>query len=109
MSQPNSPARTPAAGRRGGQREPRDRGEVVRSILVSLACKYRFVLERLEAVTGRELTCVHVIGGGARPRHPCRLTAEITRREVLAGPIEATALGNVLVQARAAGELTTLG
>jgi len=102
------PGRIATACRRGGQREPRDRGEVVRSILVSLACKYRFVLERLEAGTGRELTCAHVIAGRARNDQLCRLTAEITGREVLAGPIEATALGNVLVQARAAGELTTL-
>ena len=103
------PARIAAACRRGGQREPRDRGEVVRAILVSLACKYRFVLERLEAVSGRDLTTIHVIGGGARNELLCRLTAEMTGRPALVGPIEATALGNVLVQARAAGELGSLG
>jgi rhamnulokinase len=84
------------------------RGEVVRSIFTSLACKYRTVLERLEEVTGRELRTVHVIGGGARNRLLCQLAADLTGREVLAGPVEATALGNVLVQARAAGELTSL-
>ena len=103
------PARIAAACRRGGQREPRDRGEAVRAILVSLACKYRFVLERLEAVSGRDLTTIHVIGGGARNELLCRLTAEMTGRPVLVGPIEATALGNVLVQARAVGELGSLG
>ena len=80
----------------------------MRAILVSLACKYRWVLERLEAVTGREVRRIHVVGGGARNALLCRLTADVTGREVLAGPVEATALGNVLVQARAAGELGSL-
>jgi rhamnulokinase len=87
---------------------PEGRGEVVRSILTSLACKYRLVLERLEAVTGREVDVVHVIGGGARNELLCRLTADICGVPVLAGPVEATALGNVLVQARADGELASL-
>jgi rhamnulokinase len=59
-------------------------------------------------VSGRELRRIHVIGGGARNEPLCRLTAELTGREVLAGPAEATALGNVLVQARGAGELGSL-
>jgi rhamnulokinase len=102
------PALIADACERGGQRRPRSRGEVVRSIHVSLACKYRLVLERLEAVTGRDLRRLHVIGGGARNALLCRLTADITGREVLAGPVEATALGNVLVQLRAAGEVGSL-
>jgi rhamnulokinase len=81
------------------------RGETVRAIYVSLARKYKQVLERLEAASGREVRTIHVIGGGARNELLCRLTADVTGREVLAGPVEATALGNVLVQARAAGEL----
>jgi rhamnulokinase len=86
-------------------RDDMTRGETIRSIFTSLACKYRVVLERLEAASGREITTLHVIGGGARNVLLCRLTADVTGREVLAGPVEATALGNVLVQARAAGEL----
>ena len=66
------------------------------------------MLERLEAVSGRDVRRIHVIGGGARNALLCRLTADVTGREVLAGPVEATALGNVLVQARAAGELGSL-
>jgi rhamnulokinase len=97
-----------AACRRSGQREPAGQGEVMRSIMVSLACKYRLVLERLEAVTGREVSCLHVIGGGAQNALLCRLTADITGRDVLAGPIEATALGNILVQMMAAGEIGSL-
>lgn len=102
------PSRVAAACTRLGQPAPADAGETVRSILVSLACKYRLVLERLELVTGRSIDRVHVIGGGARNRLLCRLTADVTGRRVLAGPAEATALGNVLVQARAAGQLGSL-
>jgi rhamnulokinase len=90
-----------------GRREM-SRGETVRSIYVSLACKYRLVLERLEAASGREVRTLHVIGGGAQNTLLCQLTADVTGREVLAGPVEATALGNVLVQARASGELGSL-
>jgi rhamnulokinase len=102
------PARIAEAIAASGQRAPRDRGELIRSIHVSLACKYRLVLDRLEAVTGRELRRVHVIGGGARNELLCRLTADLTGREVHVGPVEATALGNVLIQARAVGELGSL-
>lgn len=103
------PERIAAACRSRGQAPPADRAAVVRSIHVSLACKYRFVLEDLEHVAGIGIERIHVIGGGARVAALCRLTAEVTGREVLAGPVEATALGNVLVQARADGELGGLG
>jgi rhamnulokinase len=102
------PARIAAACERTGQPAPDGVGATVRSILVSLACKYRWTLERLEAVSGREIHRIHVIGGGARNHLLCRLTADLCGREVHAGPVEATALGNVLVQARAAGELASL-
>ena len=102
------PARIAEACTALGQGEPADRGEIVRSILVSLACKYRLVLERLERVTGRDVDVIHVIGGGARNELLCRLTADLLGRPVLAGPVEATALGNVLAQARAVGELGAL-
>lgn len=91
-----------------GQAAPSDRGELVRSILVSLACAYRFVLEQLMRVTGRQVDVVHVVGGGARNELLCQLTADICERPVLAGPVEATALGNVLVQALGAGDVDDL-
>ena len=103
------PARIRTACERSGQPAPQDPGTIVRSILVSLACKYRWVLDHLEASSGREVRRIHVIGGGARNALLCSLTADVTGREVLAGPVEATALGNVLVQARGAGELGSLG
>jgi rhamnulokinase len=99
------PARIAVACARAGQSAPAGPGEIARAILESLACKYRLVTECLEAVSGREVRRIHVIGGGARIELLCQLTADITQRDVLAGPVEATAMGNVLVQARAAGEL----
>jgi rhamnulokinase len=103
------PARIAEHCARAGQRAPATPGETVRTILVSLACKYRLVLRGLEQVTGRRVRCVHVIGGGARNALLCQLTADVLELPVLAGPVEATALGNVLVQARAAGLLGSLG
>lgn len=102
------PGRIADACDQSGQAPPHDIATTVRAILLSLACKYRWVLDRLEAVSGRELQRIHVIGGGARNSELCRLTAQVTDREVLAGPVEATALGNVLVQMRGAGEIHSL-
>jgi len=91
-----------------GQPAPADPGAVIRSILVSLACKYRLVLEQLQLVSGRRVEVVHVVGGGVRNELLCQLTADVLGVPVLAGPEEATALGNVMVQARACGELSSL-
>jgi rhamnulokinase len=87
---------------------PEDTGVLIRSILVSLACKYRLVLEQLETVSGHHIDRLQVVGGGSRNGLLCQITADILGREVLAGPAEATLLGNVLVQLAATGELETL-
>jgi rhamnulokinase len=97
------PARIEALLENSGQHRPTCKGAMVRSIFVSLACKYRLVLEQLEHVSGRSIERIHVIGGGSRNCLLCQLTADITGREVLAGPAEASALGNVLMQAHALG------
>jgi rhamnulokinase len=102
------PRRIADACRRLGQPAPDGPGEIVRSVLASLACRYRLTVEQLELLTGRAVDRIHVIGGGSRNRLLCRLTADVTGRPVLAGPVEATALGNVLVQAQAAGRLGSL-
>ncbi|BDG60414.1 rhamnulokinase [Caldinitratiruptor microaerophilus] len=99
------PARIREACQRTGQAAPETVGGMVRSTLVSLACKYRWVLDRLEELLGRRLTAVHVVGGGSRNSLLCRLTADITGRTVWAGPAEATAIGNLLVQLTALGHL----
>ena len=102
------PARLREACSTGGQSPSSEPGDVVRSILTSLACKYRFVLECLQRVTGRTFQVLHIVGGGARNRLLCQLTADLTGLVVYAGPVEATALGNVLVQAVAVGEVADL-
>jgi rhamnulokinase len=103
------PARITGLCTGAGEAGPAGEGELVRSILVSLACKYRLVTEQLERVSGRRIDTIHVVGGGARNELLCRLTADVCGREVITGPVEATALGNVLVQALALGELAGLG
>lgn len=102
------PARIAAYCRKTGQRPPDGPGATVRCILESLALKYRWVIERIEALTDHPIKTIHVVGGGARNALLCRLTADATRRPVLAGPVEATALGNVLVQAMARHRLASL-
>ena len=102
------PSLIAAACAASGQVAPAGPGELIRSILISLACKYRLVLERLQKVTGRRIAVLHVVGGGIRNPLLCQLTADLLGLPVLAGPEEATALGNVLVQARSCGELGSL-
>lgn len=93
---------------RTGQKPPDGVAGMVRSIVESLALKYRWVIERLEEVTGSRIETVHIIGGGSQNRPLCQVTADATGRRVLAGPVEATALGNVIVQAMATGRLASL-
>jgi rhamnulokinase len=102
------PDRIAALCAEAGQPAQSDPGTMARSILLSLACKYRLVLEQLEEVTGRVAACIHVVGGGSRNALLCRFTAELLDRPVIAGPVEASALGNILVQAIALGELGSL-
>jgi rhamnulokinase len=85
--------------RRTSQPAPAEPGPVIRCALESLALRYRWVLEKLEALTGRKLETIHVVGGGSQNALLCQLTADACNRPVLAGPVEATALGNLLVQA----------
>jgi rhamnulokinase len=94
--------------RRTGQPAPTEPGAVVRCALESLALRYRWVLERLETLLGRRLDTVHVVGGGSQNELLCQLTADACNRPVLAGPVEATAIGNVLVQAIGIGLIGSL-
>ena len=90
------------------QEVPQEAGAVVRCVLESLALKYRQTVELLAAATGSAPPEIHVVGGGARNELLCRWTANSTGLPVLAGPDEATAIGNLLVQAIALGELASL-
>jgi rhamnulokinase len=87
---------------------PESKGAIVRCALESLALKYRWVLDRLEEMLGYRLDPIHIIGGGTQNRLLNQLTANATRRSVVAGPGEATAIGNVLMQAVALGNLQSL-
>ena len=91
--------------RRTGQPVPESVGQVVRCALESLALKYRQTFEQLESILGRRLEPVHIVGGGSRNRLLNQFTADALGRKVVAGPVEATAIGNILVQAVALGEL----
>ncbi len=98
-----------AACREHGEPEPGSVGEFVRCCLESLALKYRSVLDDLETLTGTPLEVVRVVGGGSQNALLCQYTADACRRPVVAGPVEATALGNLTVQALARGFLPDLG
>jgi rhamnulokinase len=86
-----------------GQRQPEGPGATTRCILKSLALSYRHGLERLERILGRKFSVLHIVGGGSRNSLLCQLAADATGIPVLAGPVEATVAGNVLVQALATG------
>ena len=90
------------------QTAPEGIGATVRCCLDSLALKYRYTLAQLEELTGETIHTLHIVGGGSQNRLLNQIAADATGRRVLAAPVEATALGNVLLQARAAGLLGTL-
>jgi rhamnulokinase len=81
---------------------------VTRVILESLAERYRQVLVSIEKLTGRKIRVIHIVGGGSQNRLLNQLAADITGRVVIAGPAEATAIGNVLIQAMGAGMVRDL-
>jgi len=97
-----------AAARESGQPVPNTRGAVVRTVLESLALRYASVLSELEELTGRRVSRLHIVGGGAHNALLCQWTANAIGRPVWAGPVEATAVGNLLVQWIAAGEIADL-
>ena len=102
------PARICQACRESSQPVPQTPGEITRVILESLATKYREVLANLEALTGRAIRIIHIVGGGSQNRLLNQLVADRTGRTVVAGPSEATAAGNILIQAMGAGKLAGL-
>lgn len=91
-----------------GQKPTQDKGQMVRLVLESLALKYRTVLSAIEDVTGISIETLHIVGGGIQNELLCQFTADATGRKVVAGPVEATASGNILMQAKAAGQLKSI-
>ncbi len=107
-----APADMPAAiadfCRRTGQPVPADRGAVVRCALESLALKYHEVLLSLEKLIGARIHTIHIVGGGSQNELLSQMAADACGREVIAGPVEATAVGNLLMQLVAAGEVASI-
>ena len=94
--------------RRTGQKAPVDRGAVTRMILESLALKYRFVKELLARVTGQPIDRIYIVGGGSQNRLLNQFTADALHCTVVAGPVEATSIGNIIMQLYALGEIRSL-
>ena len=94
--------------RQSGQLSPKGIGPTARTILESLALKYRMVLDQLEMVTDRSLEVIHIIGGGSQNQLLCQFTANATGRRVVTGPVEATGTGNLLMQAMGLGYIKSL-
>jgi rhamnulokinase len=94
--------------RRTGQLEPENHAQTVRCIFESLALKYRETYDAMCSAAGREVDRLHIIGGGSKNALLCQFTANATRVPVLAGPAEGTAIGNLMMQARALGVVSSL-
>ncbi len=107
-TQGNIPRRIRAYCEASGQRIPESIGAVVRCINESLALKYRMALEEIEDCTGRHYDTVYMVGGGTQSKLLCQFTANSCGRRVVAGPIEATVLGNLALQLVALGDIQDL-
>ncbi|MBR2861435.1 MAG: rhamnulokinase [Clostridia bacterium] len=91
-----------------GIKVPETMGDVVLCIYQSLALKYRYVTESMEEMLGTKIDTIHMVGGGIKDKFLCQMTADATGRRVVAGPVEATAMGNIAVQLMALGEIKGL-
>ena len=104
----NMPEVIRAYCKKTGQKVPEGVGEIARCVYESLALKYRYTVESLEKLSGKKYNTINIIGGGGQNTMLCSLTADICERKVVAGPFEATALGNMAVQFMALGEVKDL-
>ncbi len=104
----NMPRRICEYCEKTGQHVPENVGEIVRCIFESLALKYRWVAEKLEETAGRTYSTINIVGGGTKESMLSRFTADATHKTVCCGPVEATALGNIAMQAIANGEINDL-
>ena len=104
----NLPKRVQEFCARTGQYVPQTRGEIMRCIYESLAMKYRYTFGAVREVTGLTYSAIHMIGGGTKDRLLCQMAADACNIHVIAGPIEATATGNIAVQLMALGEIADL-
>ncbi len=108
MQPGDMPAKIAAFAKSTGQPVPANPGELIRCCLESLALTYRRTLDKLETITGRHFDLLHIVGGGSKNDLLNQLTANALNRQILAGPGEATAAGNVLTQALGTGDVSDL-
>jgi rhamnulokinase len=108
LNPPDMPREIQGFCRETKQPVPRTEGELIRCAYESLALKYRETLASIEELTGEESEVIHVVGGGSQSKILNQFTADACDRPVVAGPVEATAMGNLLTQARADGEIGSL-
>ncbi|MDD4850148.1 MAG: rhamnulokinase [Gemmiger sp.] len=99
------PGRVQEFCRRTGQKVPETVSEIIRCIYESLALKYRYAVEQLQTATGKQFSALHIVGGGTQAQLLCQMSANSTGLPVVAGPVEATALGNIAIQLVALGRL----
>ncbi len=93
---------------RTGQGRPETDGEIVRCIYESIALKYKYAYASIKDCTGKDYKSIHMVGGGTKDKLLCQMTANSTGAKVVAGPIEATALGNIAVQLYAQNEISDI-
>lgn len=108
LNPPDMPAAVQTYCQRTGQAVPQSHAQIIRCVYESLALKYRLVLEQLKQVHSQKISRLHIVGGGANNMLLCQWTANATGLPVFAGPTEATAIGNIMVQALASGQVQSL-
>jgi sugar (pentulose or hexulose) kinase len=108
MNPPDMPGAIIEYCRRTDQHVPRETGEFVRCILESLALKYRYLIDKVNCMVSRPIEVLHIVGGGSRNELLDQFAADATGLPVIAGPVEATAIGNIILQLLAKGELHSL-
>ncbi len=108
LNPPDMPEAIREYCRKTSQTIPATKAAIARCIYDSLALKYKYTLEQIEKIIRKPVERIHIIGGGANNRFLCQLTADATGLPVIAGPVEATAIGNILMQARGMGYVESL-
>lgn len=104
----NMPEKIAAYCEKTGQKIPQTEGQITRVILESLAMEYRFAIQILEEIIDQRIEVIHIVGGGSRNKLLSQFTASSTRKVVITGPVEATTIGNVLVQALSQNEISDI-
>ena len=107
LAPPDMPAAIRSYCQDTGQSVPQNKGELLRTALEGLALKYRWTIEKLQIILNRQFKVLHIVGGGSQNKLLCQFAADATQLPVTAGPVEATAIGNIAVQAIAVGELAS--